>query len=69
MKGAIIKLRQVLKLSRCNHKKEILKQSNLKTAHIYCKINNLSGQISGPLIEFYIHFFVILSLSRLLSRL
>lgn len=54
MKGAIIKLRQVLKLSRCNHKKEILKQSNLKTAHIYCKINNLSGQISGPLIEFYI---------------
>jgi hypothetical protein len=54
MRGAVGKLRQVLKLSRCNHKKEILKQSNLKTAHIYCKINHLSGQISGPLIEFYI---------------
>lgn len=54
MKGAVVKLRQVLKLSRCNHRKEILKQSNLKTAHIYCKINHLSGQVSGPLIEYYI---------------
>jgi len=54
MISAINKLRQVLKLSRCNHKKEILKQTNLKSAHIYCKINHLSGQISGPLIEFYI---------------
>lgn len=54
MRGVVGKLRQVLKLSRCNHKKEILKQANLKTAHIYCKINHLSGQISGPLIEYYI---------------
>ena len=54
MRGAVGKLRQVLKLSRCNHKKEVLKQSNLKTAHIYCKINHLSGQIAGPLIEYYI---------------
>ena len=31
-----------------------MKQYNLKAVHIYCKINNLSGQISGPLIEYYI---------------
>ena len=50
-----IKLRNILNLSKCNHKKEIIKQSsNLKDAHIYCKINQLSGQISGPLIEYYI---------------
>jgi len=50
-----IKLRNILNLSKCNHKKEIFKQSsNIKDAHIYCKINQLSGQISGPLIEFYI---------------
>jgi hypothetical protein len=54
MKGFSTKLRQLLKFSKCNHKKEILKQSNLKTAHIYCKINHLSGQASGPLIEYYI---------------
>ena len=50
-----IKLRNILNLSKCNHKKEIIKQSsNLKDAHIYCKVNQLSGQISGPLIEYYI---------------
>jgi len=50
-----IKLRNILNLSKCNHKKEIFKQSsNIKDAHIYCKINQLSGQISGPLIEYYI---------------
>lgn len=50
-----LKLKNILLLSRCNHKKEIIKQSsNIKDAHIYCKVNQLSGQISGPLIEFYI---------------
>lgn len=50
-----IKLRNILNLSKCNHKKEIFKESsNIKEAHIYCKINQLSGQISGPLIEYYI---------------
>jgi len=50
-----IKLKNILNLSRCNHKKEIIKQSsNIKDAHIYCKINQLSGQIAGPLIEYYI---------------
>jgi hypothetical protein len=35
---------------------EIIKFSNgnLKNAHIYCKINNLSGQMSGILIEDFI---------------
>jgi hypothetical protein len=50
------RLKYVLELSKINHKKEILKQENLKLAHIYCKIHNLSGQISGPLIENYIQY-------------
>ena len=33
-----------------DHKREILNQSDLKHAHIYCKIHLLSGQVSGPLI-------------------
>jgi hypothetical protein len=50
-----LKLKNILNISKCNHKKEIIKQSsNLKDAHIYCKVNQLSGQISGPLIEYYI---------------
>lgn len=49
-----IKLKHILGLSKCNHKIEILKEPNIKFAHIYCKINQLSGQISGPLIEYYI---------------
>jgi hypothetical protein len=49
-----IKLKHVLDSLNINHKTEILKQHNLKDAHIYCKINKLSGQLSGPLIENYI---------------
>lgn len=37
-----------------NHKINILKENSLKKAHIYCKINNLSGQVFGPLLEYYI---------------
>ena len=37
-----------------NHKKEIIKCETIKDTHIYCKINNLTGQQMGPLIEFYI---------------
>jgi hypothetical protein len=48
------KLRYVLGISKCNHKIEILKEDTIKRAHIYCKINQLSGQISGPLIEHFI---------------
>ena len=47
-------LKHVLQMSKIDHKKEILQLQNLKNAHIYCKINYLSGQITGPLIENYI---------------
>lgn len=49
-----ILLKKILDLSKINHKNEILKYKTIKEAHIYCKINNLSGQISGPLIEYFI---------------
>jgi len=53
-----LNLLNVLNQSKINHKIEILKQKDLKDAHMYCKINNLSGQVLGPLIESYIqhHF-------------
>lgn len=47
-------LRYILNLSKRDNKVEIMKQPNLKAAHIYCKINQLSGQVSGPLLENYI---------------
>ena len=48
------KLQQILKFNRICHKKKILEQKNIKFAHVYCKINNLAGQVSGPLVEYYI---------------
>lgn len=48
------KLKYILGISQCNHKIEIMKEDTIKRAHIYCKINQLSGQVSGPLIEYYI---------------
>ena len=48
------RLHNVLQLSKRKHKTEILNQPDLKNAHIYCKINQLSGQVSGPLIESFI---------------
>ena len=48
------KLKNILGISKCNHKIEIMKECDIKRAHIYCKINQLSGQVSGPLIEHYI---------------
>lgn len=47
----INQLENILKIKKINHKEEILKETTLKNAHVYCKINNLSGQITGPLIE------------------
>ena len=44
----------MLSLSKCNHKLQIMKLPDIKTAHIYCKENLLSGQVSGPLIEHFI---------------
>jgi len=53
-----IELKRLLLRDSCNHKinhkKEIMKQPNIKQAHIYCKKLQLSGQESGPLIEHYI---------------
>jgi len=48
------RLEKILQLSKRDHINEILNQPDLKHAHIYCKINQLSGQISGPLIESFI---------------
>lgn len=49
-----IKLKHILGLSKCDHRLEIMKQQNLQQVHAYCKINQLSGQVFGPLIENYI---------------
>jgi hypothetical protein len=52
----IMSLKQYLDSSRSNkfHKEEIMKLPTLKDAHIYCKVNNLSGQFTGPILEKYI---------------
>ena len=47
-------LKNILDKSSISHKDEIIQQKTLKDAHIYCKINELSGQVSGILIENYI---------------
>lgn len=48
------KLKNLLLSKNINHKIIILKEKTLKDAHIYCKINNISGQTSGSIIENYI---------------
>jgi hypothetical protein len=48
------KLKYILENAKKNHYDEIMKEETLKDAHIYCKTENLSGQVSGPLIENYI---------------
>ena len=47
-------LQHILNQSNINHSVEILKEESVKNAHIYCKINQLSGQVTGPLIESYL---------------
>ena len=37
------KLKHLLGLSKCNHKVEIMKEPDIKCAHIYCVLNQLSG--------------------------
>lgn len=49
----IAALRDVLTKRSVNHFEEIMLCNSLKDAHIYCKTNSLSGQITGPLIERY----------------
>ena len=50
----IKKLKDHLALSTINHEKEIMKETTLKKAHIYCVVNNVSAQKYGPLLEKYI---------------
>lgn len=47
-------LRELLDNASIVHKEEIMKCQSLKEAHIYCKLQKLSGQVTGPLIENYI---------------
>lgn len=49
-----IKLKHILDSSNDNHKLKIMLCDNIKDSCIYCKIYSLSGQVSGPLIEYYI---------------
>jgi len=51
-----IKLQQYLDSSNSNkiHSSKIMELPTLKDAHIYCKINGLSGQFTGPVLEKYI---------------
>lgn len=55
-KDTKIKLQQILdsSYSHKKHTENILNLSTLKDAHIYCKINNLSGQFTGPILEKYV---------------
>lgn len=50
----IEKLKEHLACSSINHEQEILKETTLKDAHVYCVINSVSAQKYGPLLEKYI---------------
>ena len=50
----IHELKKHLARSTINHEEELLKETSLKNAHLYCVINSLSAQQYGPLIEKYI---------------
>ena len=50
----IQQLKDHLARSAINHEEEILKESTLKNAHLYCVIHNVSAQQFGPLLEKYI---------------
>jgi hypothetical protein len=47
-------LQNILEKNKIVHKTEIMKLTTIKQAHIYCKIYNLTGQVIGPLLEYYI---------------
>jgi len=50
----IQRLKEHLKRLTIKHDQEILKEINLKNAHIYCILNGVSAQQYGPLLEMYI---------------
>ena len=56
MEKTKLQLKQILDCSCSNkvHTDKIMQQDTLKDAHIYCKINNLSGQFTGPVLEKFI---------------
>lgn len=47
-------LKEHLARSMINHENEIIKETTLKDAHIYCILNSVSAQQYGPLLEKYI---------------
>lgn len=53
--NARTKLEQILESTRSNDiEKALMELPSLKDAHIYCKINGLSGQVAGSVVEKYI---------------
>ena len=48
------KLKYILDISKCNHKIEILKEANIKRAHIYCKITPTEKKNETQLIFIYL---------------
>uniref|UniRef100_A0A6C0B4F7 Uncharacterized protein n=1 Tax=viral metagenome TaxID=1070528 RepID=A0A6C0B4F7_9ZZZZ len=52
--GRIHRLKEHLARSTINHELEIMKETTLKNAHLYCVINSVSAQQYGPLLEKYI---------------
>lgn len=49
-----ILLQKLLDEQKIKHKKQIVLEETLKDAHIYCKVNKLPGQSTGPLLEHFI---------------
>jgi hypothetical protein len=47
-------LRALLLNTKCTHRHQVLAAPTLKDAHVYCKAHQLSGQLTGGLIEAYI---------------
>jgi len=50
----IKKLKKILQFSKNDHHREVFRQKNIKMAHMHCKVNGLSGQVAGPLLEKWI---------------
>lgn len=50
------KLKDILDNSKTNYEKEVMALNTLKEAHIYCKLNKLSGQVTGALVENFIKY-------------
>lgn len=52
--NAQAELRRILESSNINHEISIMNEPTVHDAHVYCKINNLTGQVAGPMIEKFI---------------